>query len=65
MVLSEARERGLVGVNLKTDRMNNDAVNRCYENLGFRIVRSFTTPEGREMNEYLLRLDEPQSPHPQ
>lgn len=54
--LSEARRRGLAEVNLTTDRLNNELVNRFYEQLGFRVVRTFTTPEGRQMNEYTICL---------
>ena len=54
--LREASQRGLEQVDLTTDRDNNDSVNRFYERLGFVCVRSFTTPEGRAMNEYLIDL---------
>jgi ribosomal protein S18 acetylase RimI-like enzyme len=54
--LDEAQNRGLRGVILTTDKLNNDGVNRFYQNLGFRISRSFITPENREMNEYLFEF---------
>jgi ribosomal protein S18 acetylase RimI-like enzyme len=54
--LSEARRRGLAEVNLTTDRLNNELVNRFYEQLGFGVVRTFTTLEGRQMNEYTICL---------
>src|SRR5206468_2431104 len=54
--LEEAQERGLQYVDLTTDRMNNDIVNRFYQGLGFVCVRSYTTPESREMNEYEIQL---------
>jgi ribosomal protein S18 acetylase RimI-like enzyme len=54
--LQEAVRRGLTHVDLTTDRIDNDAVNRFYERLGFVCARSFTTPEGRAMNEYLTDL---------
>lgn len=54
--LSEIRQRGMQRVNLTTDKDNNDAVNAFYQRLGFRIVRSFVTPEARRMNEYAINL---------
>jgi len=54
--LSEARRRGLAEVNLTTDRLNNELVNRFYEQLGFGVIRTFATPEGRQMNEYTICL---------
>lgn len=54
--LSEARRRGLSEVNLTTDRLDNEEVNRFYQQLGFGVARIFTTPEGREMNEFRIRL---------
>jgi ribosomal protein S18 acetylase RimI-like enzyme len=54
--LQEASQRGLEQADLTTDRDNNDSVNRFYERLGFVCVRTFTTPEGRAMNEYLIDL---------
>ena len=50
--IREAFERGSTGVRLTTDRNANDRVNAFYQSQGFRLVRTFTTPEGREMNEY-------------
>lgn len=54
--LDEAKQRGLNSVELTTDKMNNDGANRFYQNLGFVYVRAYTTPEGREMNEYEIEL---------
>jgi ribosomal protein S18 acetylase RimI-like enzyme len=54
--LFEARQRGLKQVNLTTDRLKNEKVNAFYERLGFDVIRTFTTPEGRQMNEYAIRL---------
>ncbi len=51
--LGEAAKRGLRKVDLTTDVVNNDPVNKLYQKLGFVIDRSFVTPEGRLMNEYL------------
>lgn len=39
-------------INLETDADGNDAVNRFYMRNGFRLERTFITPEGRKMNEY-------------
>lgn len=52
--LEEAKQRGLKHINLTTDRDNNDLVNHFYQKLGFRCYRSFITPEGRPMNEYVI-----------
>ncbi|MGB0383216.1 MAG: GNAT family N-acetyltransferase [Ardenticatenaceae bacterium] len=54
--LQEAKQRGLTQVNLTTDRLDNDAVNSFYQKLGFSCIRHFVTPEGREMNEYIIDL---------
>jgi ribosomal protein S18 acetylase RimI-like enzyme len=47
---------GAATVSLTTDRDDNDDVNRFYQRSGFRVVRQYTTPEGRAMNEYLRDL---------
>lgn len=52
--VGEAARRGATQIDLTTDRDNNDAVNRFYRNLGFVCRRSYTTPEGRSMNEYVI-----------
>jgi len=54
--LFKAKRRGLTQVNLTTDRLNNEKVNQFYEGLGFGVIRTFTTPEGRQMNEYAICL---------
>jgi GNAT superfamily N-acetyltransferase len=54
--LEEAAKRGLRQVELTTDKLNNDSINAFYLRLGFVCSRSFVTPEGREMNEYLIDL---------
>lgn len=53
-----ARTRGARAVTLTTDRVANDAVNSFYVRRGFSLCGTFTTPEGREMNEYVMRLSE-------
>jgi ribosomal protein S18 acetylase RimI-like enzyme len=55
--LDEAARRGLCQVDLTTDRDHNEATNCFYQNLGFTCERTFTTPEGRAMNEYVINLD--------
>ncbi len=42
-------------INLETDADKNDGVNRFYKKNGFELARSFTTAEGRRMNEYRYR----------
>ena len=54
--LEEAKERGLRQVDLTTDKLNNGSVNAFYLREGFYLSRSFVTPEGREMNEYVINL---------
>jgi len=54
--LNEMQRRGMRRVNLTTDKDGNDAVNAFYCHLGFQLVRSFMTPEGRRMNEYAISL---------
>lgn len=54
--LAESARRGLEHVNLTTDRLSNDGANAFYLRMGFHLYRHFTTPEGREMNEYIFSL---------
>ena len=42
-------------ITLETDALDNDAANRFYRKNGFALERSFTTHEGRRMNEYQYR----------
>lgn len=39
-------------INLETDADNNEGANYFYQKNGFKLVRTFTTSEGRKMNEY-------------
>ncbi len=55
--LNEASRRDLKYVNLTTDQDNNQKANIFYQKLGFTCARSFTTPEGRRMNEYIIQID--------
>lgn len=48
--------RQISTVCLTTDQIGNDRGNSFYVGLGFRVVRTFVTPEGRAMNEYMLAL---------
>jgi len=54
--LEESARRGLKHVDLTTDMNNNASVNQFYQRMGFRVSRTFVTPEGREMNEYVMDL---------
>lgn len=54
--LNEARLRGSEHVNLTTDAVDNDSVNNFYQSLGFELFSQYTTPQGRLINEYLIRL---------
>lgn len=60
--LREAKNRGLDFVNLTTDASGNDATNAFYVSKGFKLHYSFTTPEGRLMNEYLFNLQAFENP---
>ena len=57
--LDEACVRELENINLTTDSFDNDGVNRFYQRLGFSLLRTYTTPEGRKMNEYITALPVP------
>ena len=54
--LQKASEHDVDQVDLTTDRVDNETANLFYRKLGFRCHRVFTTPEGREMNEYVITL---------
>lgn len=56
-----SEEMGRHGVDrycLTTDRDGNDRVNAFYQRLGFFVSRTYRTPEGRWMNEYVKELEE-------
>lgn len=57
----ECVRHGVTKVRLTTDAVANEAANAFYRRLGFSVIRSFTTPEGREMNEYFQDLANSQS----
>jgi GNAT superfamily N-acetyltransferase len=52
--VDEARRRGSTGCFLTTDADHNEAVNGFYARLGWTLADSFTTPQGRRMNRYVL-----------
>jgi ribosomal protein S18 acetylase RimI-like enzyme len=54
---AEVRRRGIDRFCLTTDQAGNEAANAFYVSIGFTVARTFVTPEGRVMNEYLMRLD--------
>lgn len=56
-------ERGIGTVALTTDRDNNERANRFYQRLGFCLSRSYLTPDGRAMNEYVMSLREHTDQH--
>lgn len=58
------RERGLAAYCLTTDAKDNDRTNRFYAGLGFRLARTFRTPEGRVMNEYVKPIREAEDKTP-
>lgn len=53
----ELRLRSVSRFCLTTDRDRNDEANGFYAKLGFVLSRTFTTPEGRRMNEYVMSLE--------
>lgn len=54
--LADMRARGVKRVDLTTDHYGNDEINTFYQKQGFHCERTFVTPEGREMNEYVIWL---------
>lgn len=57
--LAEAARHGVCRIDLTTDRNNSETTNRFYHKLGFTCERSFVTPEGRAMNEYIIDVVQP------
>lgn len=55
--LEESAIKECSGVNLTTDSLNNEPVNSFYKNVGFTLLREFSTPEGRLMNEYIYQFN--------
>jgi ribosomal protein S18 acetylase RimI-like enzyme len=50
------RRQNVRVVSLTTDRDDNERTNRFYLRYGFQLARTFVTPEGRWMNEYVIDL---------
>ena len=55
--LERSLAAGILQVDLTTDKNNNESTNLFYNRLGFHLDNTLTTPEGREMNKYLITLD--------
>lgn len=49
-------KQGVEAISLTTDHNNNARANEFYISLGFTLTRTFETPEGRVMNEYMKLL---------
>ena len=49
-----ARARGARGCFLTTDAQGNESVNAFYRKLGWKVEATYSTPEGRSMNRYVL-----------
>ncbi len=49
-------------ISLETDADNNGNVNHFYENCGFKLIKTYSTPEGRRMNEYHYGQEEVKEP---
>jgi ribosomal protein S18 acetylase RimI-like enzyme len=54
--LMAMKQKNIDSVSLVSDRDANDRANRFYRRLGFQIARTYVTPEGRWMNEYVIHL---------
>jgi ribosomal protein S18 acetylase RimI-like enzyme len=54
--LETSRRRQVEIVSLTTDALDNQSTNEFYLQMGFKRARAFSTPEGRLMNEYVVRL---------
>jgi len=55
--VEEVKRRGYAGCYLTTDANDNDKINNFYRKLGWKIESTYTTPEGRLMNRYILDLN--------
>jgi ribosomal protein S18 acetylase RimI-like enzyme len=54
--LNAMRQEKVDKVSLTTDRDGNEKVNNFYQKLGFNLYRTYVTPEGRGINEYVIDL---------
>jgi len=52
--VEEVKKRGSKGCYLTTDAENNEKVNHFYEKLGWKVESTYSTPQGRLMNRYVL-----------
>ena len=52
--VEEVRRRQCRGAYLTTDALDNDRINRFYQEAGWKLESIFVTPEGREMNRYII-----------
>ncbi len=52
----ELARQGAPAVCLTTDRNQNERTNHFYQQLGFSLSKTYVTPEGRAMNEYVIDL---------
>ncbi len=55
----ELAKQGVHSVCLTTDQNDNEKVNGFYQRCGFRVSKSFITPEGRAMYEYTRYIGSP------
>lgn len=55
--LQEVSERGTRIAFLTTDAVENDSVNSFYQSQGWGVDSSYTTPEGRLMNRYVIQIE--------
>ena len=54
--LNALKQEKVNEVSLTTDKDNNERVNEFYLKLGFKLYRTYVTPEGRWINEYAIYL---------
>src|SRR5262245_20233654 len=55
--IREMNRRNVSAFCLTTDRDNNERANGFYTSLGFRHSRSYVTPQGQALNEYVISLE--------
>jgi ribosomal protein S18 acetylase RimI-like enzyme len=59
--LEISQKRQIEVINLTTDAVDNSATNEFYLKMGFTCTRTFITPEGRLMNEYVFGGNDPEN----
>jgi ribosomal protein S18 acetylase RimI-like enzyme len=52
--IKEIKKRGVKDIFLTTDTLNNEGINSFYKKRGFKIRKTYETPEGRLLNEFWL-----------